>query len=95
MITSIFVNRKRRLVLITSLFAMLGVFDGAISGLVSARGGPAELSQATSGGVGKSNSPSGSIQLVIDDSLLAVLGNKIPADFRVVAKSQTSRSGDT
>jgi len=87
-IASIFVNRKRRLVLTTCLVAMLGVFDGAISGLVSARGGPAELSQATSGGVGKSNSPSGSIQLVIEDSLLAILGNKIPADFRAVAKSQ-------
>ena len=82
------ITRKRRFALVTCVVAMLGNVHGAISGLAPARGGPVEPSQATSDGVGKPNLPSGSLHLVIDDDLLAMVKDRIPGDFRITAKSQ-------
>src|ERR1019366_2195502 len=82
------ITRKRRFALVTCVVATLGNVHGAISGLAPARGGPVEPSLATSDGVGKPNLPSGSLHLVIDDDLLAMVKDRILGDFRITAKSQ-------
>ena len=80
-------TRRRKFALVTCLVAMVACFHGAMSGLAPGRSGRATPSQSTSDGVGE-NLPSASIDLVIDDALLAVVQDRIPSDFRVTALSQ-------
>ena len=83
-----FIANKKRIAMVACLVATLGGIESAAFGRGPARGGTIDRTLASAGGVGTPNAASRSINLVIDDVLLAALGNRIAADFRVSPKSR-------
>ena len=85
---SMSILRAKKYVLVACLAASMSSLYGARSSMSISGGAVTAQSQAATLGSDDSNSHSTSIQLVIDDALLATIRNQIPGEFHTIPKDQ-------